>query len=94
MEEDKGYTLATGESGTYRLQILNAIHKPYTEFLMQQVGLKEGMRVADIGCFLWWVDKQAPVPLFVQPIRGNCVMLTHGYSFTNFTTGALIPGAM
>lgn len=50
MEEDKGYTLATGESGAYRLQILNAIHKPYTEFLMQRAGLKEGMRVADIGC--------------------------------------------
>lgn len=50
MGEDKGYALATGESGAYRLQILNAIHQPYTEFLMQRVGLKEGMRVADIGC--------------------------------------------
>ncbi|BAY84327.1 type 11 methyltransferase [Calothrix parasitica NIES-267] len=48
--QDKGYTLATGESGAYRLQILNAIHQPYTEFLLKRAGLSKGMRVADIGC--------------------------------------------
>lgn len=48
--QDKGYTLATGDSGAYRLQILNTIHQPYTEFLLQRAGLAQGMQVADIGC--------------------------------------------
>ncbi|MGB3641045.1 MAG: methyltransferase domain-containing protein [Rivularia sp. (in: cyanobacteria)] len=48
--QDKGYTLATGDSGAYRLQILNAIHQPYTEFVLEKAGLSKGMRVADIGC--------------------------------------------
>jgi ubiquinone/menaquinone biosynthesis C-methylase UbiE len=50
MMQDKGYTLATGDSGAYRLLILNTIHQPYTEFLLKRVGLSQGMRVADIGC--------------------------------------------
>jgi ubiquinone/menaquinone biosynthesis C-methylase UbiE len=50
MRQDKGYTLATGESGAYRLQILNAIHQPYTESLLERAGLSQGMHVADIGC--------------------------------------------
>lgn len=48
--ENKEYTLATGDSGAYRLQILNKIHQPYTEFLLARAGLSSGMRVADIGC--------------------------------------------
>ena len=48
--QDKGYTLATGNSGAYRLQILNTIHQPYTEFLLKRAGLSQGMRVADVGC--------------------------------------------
>lgn len=48
--EDKGYTLATGDSGAYRLQILNTIHQPYTKFLLERAGLSQGMQVADIGC--------------------------------------------
>lgn len=48
--ENKEYTLATGDSGAYRLQILNKIHQPYTEFLLKHVGLSQGMQVADIGC--------------------------------------------
>ena len=48
--QDKGYTLATGDSGAYRLEILNAIHQPYTDFLLERAGLSKGMRVADIGC--------------------------------------------
>ena len=50
MMQDKGYALATGDSGAYRLQILNSIHQPYTEFLLERAGLSKGMRVADIGC--------------------------------------------
>jgi hypothetical protein len=41
--QDKAYTLATGDSGAYRLQILNPIHQPYTEFLLQRAGLAQGM---------------------------------------------------
>lgn len=50
MMQDKGYTLATGNSGAYRLQILNSIHQPYTEFILEKARLSKGMRVADIGC--------------------------------------------
>jgi ubiquinone/menaquinone biosynthesis C-methylase UbiE len=50
MAQDDRYTLATGDLGVHRLSILNTIHKPYTEFLFRQVGLKPGMSVADIGC--------------------------------------------
>lgn len=50
MQQDKNYVLATGETGAYRLKILNAIHEPYTEFLMRRAGLSQGMHVADIGC--------------------------------------------
>ena len=50
MRQDKGYTLATGEDGAYRLQILNAIHQPYTESLLERAGLSQEMHVADIGC--------------------------------------------
>jgi SAM-dependent methyltransferase len=61
MQDDR-YTLATGELGVRRLQILHQIHKPYTECLLQRVGLTEGMRVADIGCGIGtistWLAKQ------------------------------------
>ncbi|GAB1544552.1 hypothetical protein NUACC21_72280 [Scytonema sp. NUACC21] len=50
MIHDDRYTLATGELGANRLQILHQIHKPYTEFLLGRVGLTEGMHIADIGC--------------------------------------------
>ncbi|WP_224095660.1 class I SAM-dependent methyltransferase [Nostoc sp. MS1] len=50
MKQDDRYTLATGELGAHRLSILNKVHKPYTEFLLQRVGLEAGMVVADIGC--------------------------------------------
>ncbi|MDF5717123.1 MAG: methyltransferase domain-containing protein [Rhizonema sp. NSF051] len=50
MRQNDRYTLATGEVGANRLQILHQIHKPYTEFLLRRVGLSEGMHIADIGC--------------------------------------------
>ncbi|RUR85112.1 methyltransferase domain-containing protein [Chlorogloeopsis fritschii PCC 9212] len=50
MTQDDRYTLATGELGAYRLEILNRIHMPHTEFLLGRVGLRQGMQVADIGC--------------------------------------------
>lgn len=67
MKQDDRYTLATGELGAHRLSLLNTIHKPYTEFLLQRVGLEAGMVVADIGCavqgmFLTgWLNKLAIV---------------------------------
>ncbi|MDM9382386.1 methyltransferase domain-containing protein [Chlorogloeopsis sp. ULAP01] len=50
MTQDDRYTLATGELGAYRLEILNRIHMLHTEFLLGRVGLRQGMQVADIGC--------------------------------------------
>ena len=46
--QEERYTLASNESGVYRLEILNRIHKPYTEFLLKRAGLESGMVVADI----------------------------------------------
>lgn len=50
MIQDDRYTLATGEKGAHRLQILNRVHWQFTECLLRRVGLTAGMQVADIGC--------------------------------------------
>lgn len=48
--QEERYILASNESGVYRLELLNRIHQPYTEFLLKRAGLEPGMVVADIGC--------------------------------------------
>lgn len=62
MAQNDRYTLATGESGVRRLQILHEIHHPYTEGLLRYVGLGKEMLVADIGCGIGsvstWIAQQ------------------------------------
>jgi ubiquinone/menaquinone biosynthesis C-methylase UbiE len=50
MTQNNNYTFATGEAGTYRLQILHNIHRSFTESWLREAGLEAGMHVADIGC--------------------------------------------
>ncbi|MBS0629376.1 MAG: class I SAM-dependent methyltransferase [Verrucomicrobia bacterium] len=45
-----GYILQTGEKGSERLTILNQLTNPGFIAFLQQAGLKEGMKVLDVGC--------------------------------------------
>lgn len=62
MTQNDRYTLATGESGVSRLQILHEVHRPSSEGLLRRVGLEKGMLVADIGCDIGsvstWIAQQ------------------------------------
>jgi SAM-dependent methyltransferase len=44
------YVLATGPRGAARLELLHAVYGPATERVCLAQGLREGWRVADIGC--------------------------------------------
>src|SRR3954471_11361409 len=44
------YVLATGEAAAHRLRILHSLYGPGTRRVLQESGLRAGMRVADLGC--------------------------------------------
>ena len=44
------YVLATGTAGEARLKVVNSVHGQDTENFLQQIGLRAGMHVAEIGC--------------------------------------------
>ena len=44
------YILATGNKDVERLRLLHEVYGPGTEALFHRVGLRDGMRVADVGC--------------------------------------------
>jgi SAM-dependent methyltransferase len=44
------YVLRGGEAGAVRLRLLARVMWPQTEPLLQRAGLREGLRVLDIGC--------------------------------------------
>jgi SAM-dependent methyltransferase len=44
------YALATGEAADYRLRILHELYGPGTRRVLLESGLRNGMRVADLGC--------------------------------------------
>jgi SAM-dependent methyltransferase len=51
LRDDPGtYALATGEAATDRLRILHNLYGPGTRRVLLEAGLREGMRVADVGC--------------------------------------------
>jgi SAM-dependent methyltransferase len=56
------YILATGGKDIERLRLLHQVYGPGTEALFHRVGLREGMRVVEIGCgsgnIACWVAEQ------------------------------------
>jgi SAM-dependent methyltransferase len=44
------YVLATGEAAANRLRILHEVYGPGTRRLLDEAGIRPGMRVADLGC--------------------------------------------
>jgi len=56
------YILATGGKDVKRLRLLHEVYGPGTEALLKRVGLREGMRVVEIGCgsgnISCWVAQQ------------------------------------
>jgi len=44
------YILATGGKDVKRLRLLHEVYGPGTEALFRRVGLRDGLRVAEIGC--------------------------------------------
>lgn len=51
------YVLATGEDAEFRLGVVNRVHGADTERFLTRSGLREGMRVADIGCGVGTVSR-------------------------------------
>jgi len=45
-----GYVLATGRAASHRLQILHSVYGPGARRVLEDAGIKHGMRVADLGC--------------------------------------------
>src|ERR1051326_1610684 len=44
------YILATGGKDVKRLRLLHEVYGPGTEALLRHVGLRDGMRVLEVGC--------------------------------------------
>ncbi|OGT31488.1 MAG: hypothetical protein A3E87_03945 [Gammaproteobacteria bacterium RIFCSPHIGHO2_12_FULL_35_23] len=44
------YILAVGETDRQRLEILNRMYNPITQYFLTQNGLKQGMTVLEVGC--------------------------------------------
>jgi ubiquinone/menaquinone biosynthesis C-methylase UbiE len=51
------YSLVTGEAAVRRLRALHQVYSPTGRRVLLQAGLKEGMRVADIGCGVGMVTR-------------------------------------
>lgn len=49
-QQNSRYVLATGEEGADRLMLVEDVHGADTETFLVKAGVREGMRVADIGC--------------------------------------------
>ncbi len=49
-EQPESYVLRGGQAGAERLRLLNRVKWPTTEQLLNQAGLRAGMRVLDVGC--------------------------------------------
>jgi 2-polyprenyl-3-methyl-5-hydroxy-6-metoxy-1,4-benzoquinol methylase len=61
-EPPEHYILATGGKDVKRLRLLHEVYGPGTEALFHRVGLRDGMRVVEIGCgsgnIACWVARQ------------------------------------
>ena len=49
-EKTTDYILGVGDAGAKRLHLLHQVYGPGTERLLSDLGLVQGMRVADVGC--------------------------------------------
>lgn len=59
------YILGVGDAGAKRLNLLHQVYGPGTERWLSDLGLAQGMRVADLGCgvgtvSLWMAQKVGP----------------------------------
>lgn len=59
------YILATGGKDLRRLQLLHQVYRPGTEALFRRVGLRDGLRVVEVGCgtgntACWVAEQVAP----------------------------------
>ncbi len=50
MPRNSSYIVQVGEEGRFRLDILNNVFGPQSQRFLRRAGLKEGMRVLDVGC--------------------------------------------
>jgi predicted O-methyltransferase YrrM len=70
-----GYILATGERGIDRLKLLATIFDPMSHKLLRNAGLREGMRVAEIGCgvglIALWIAAQIGVSGSLVAVDSN-----------------------
>ena len=59
------YILATGGKDVKRLRLLHEVYGPGTQALFRRVGLRDGLRVAEVGCgsgntACWVAEQVAP----------------------------------
>jgi 2-polyprenyl-3-methyl-5-hydroxy-6-metoxy-1,4-benzoquinol methylase len=63
VKESQDYILATGASAVPRLRLLNEIFGPASRQLLLRAGLRQGCRVAEVGCgtglMALWIAEQA-----------------------------------
>lgn len=56
------YILKVGEEGAERLDLINQVFAPYSQYFLTDVGLKSGMNVIELGCgtgiMTTWIAKQ------------------------------------
>jgi SAM-dependent methyltransferase len=69
------YILATGGRDIERLRLLHEVYGPGTEALFHRVGLRDGMRVVEVGCgsgnIACWVAEQIAPNGFVEGIDNS-----------------------
>lgn len=63
--QSEHYILATGGKDVKRLRLLHEVYGPSTEALFRRLGIRDGMRVAEIGCgsgntACWVAEQSAP----------------------------------
>src|SRR4051794_32247099 len=50
IDRSTGYGLAVGWEARQRLRLVETVYGPFCADVLDEVGLRQGLRVADIGC--------------------------------------------